>query len=130
MNQIHIQGELVVCVFCISEIIIIEAVIYGLPRVNNLLGMMRGVNHLRFFLLDTGAVGISMGLEPWIRSLWGNRLVRMRQVIFLKKGIQTYLGIISNSSRNCTIADNGRNSSMPLQVSPYGCSSTNDIFLE
>ena len=85
LNQIHIQGELVVCVFCISEIIIIEAVIYGLPRVKNMLGMMRGVNHLRFFLVRYRSGGYINGLGTMDQVFVGKQIGQNETSYFFEK---------------------------------------------
>ena len=40
---------------------------------------MRGINTLQFFPLYQGTVEISMVLEPFLRSWWGNILVRISE---------------------------------------------------
>ena len=45
-----------------------------------LVGMMRGVNPLKIFLLDKRAVEISPGLEGWMRYWWGYNLKKMRPI--------------------------------------------------
>ena len=51
LHVVHIVGK-----------IMIEAGIDGLSSGNNLGGMMRGLNHIQFFLLDQGSEEISTGV--------------------------------------------------------------------
>ena len=51
--------------------LLIEAGIDSLSRGDNLVGMMRAVNHLKFYLLYQVVVARSDKLESWIRAWWG-----------------------------------------------------------
>ena len=56
LRQVHMRGYLILYVAHIAGTRMIEAVIDGILRVNNLEGTMRGVNPLKFVSVDEGAV--------------------------------------------------------------------------
>ena len=65
------RGELILLVIHITGTRMIEAGIYVLSRVNEFGGMIRGLNPIKFSLLDYGAVGTLAKLDPFIRTWWG-----------------------------------------------------------
>ena len=58
----------------------IEAVIDGISRGNNLGGTMRGINSLKLVLVYEGAVEISPELEEWLRYWWVDSLKKICQI--------------------------------------------------
>ena len=69
------RGRLILHVIPIASTRMIEAGIDGLSRVNNLVGIMRVLNHLPFIPLDQGSVVRSANLEPWISTWWVEILI-------------------------------------------------------
>ena len=63
-------------VFHIAGKIIVESVIYGISRGNNMVGMTRVLNPLQFVPLYKGVEEISIGVESWLRfcrvEIWKN----------------------------------------------------------
>ena len=55
----------------------LEAVIDGLSRENNLIGMMRGINPPKFLPLGKEDMEGSDKLELWLRCWWGDTLIAM-----------------------------------------------------
>ena len=71
------RGYFILHVVHIDVTIIIESVIDGIPRENNMGGMMRVLNPLQFVPLYKGVEEISTGVEKWLRLWWGEILINM-----------------------------------------------------
>ena len=56
LNYVHIRGLLILHVVHIAGIRMIESVVDGLYRENNLIGIMRGLNPLQFLPFDQGVM--------------------------------------------------------------------------
>ena len=68
LNKSQMQGVTILHTIHIEGAIFIEAFIGGLSRINNLGGMMQGLNYLQFASLCLGATERPMWVEPCIRS--------------------------------------------------------------
>ena len=77
LYQVQKIGYLILNVVHISVKRMIKSGIDVLLIGNNLVVIIRGLNHLQIFLLDQGSVEISTGVEPWLRSWWLKILTSM-----------------------------------------------------
>ena len=68
IHQFQMKGDLILYVVYIVGTGMTQSVIDILSRRNNLGGMMRGANQLKFDLVDVGAVGKFPGLQAWLRA--------------------------------------------------------------
>ena len=77
LQQVQMRGYLILHVIHIAVTRMIDAVIDGLFRGNNLGRIMRGLNPLHFVPLDKGAVVRFSKLGPWISTWWGESLASL-----------------------------------------------------
>ena len=68
LYQFQMKGWFIIHVVNIAGNRIIEDGINGISRGKNFLGILIGVEPLKFVPLDVGVVLISPGLETWMRS--------------------------------------------------------------
>ena len=77
LHQVQMKGDLILHIRNILRTQMLEAVIDGLSRGNNLIGMMRGINPPKFLPLGKEDMEVSDKLELWLRCWWGDTLIAM-----------------------------------------------------